>query len=80
VALVRQLAYGGAPCPVPGVVSCTRGAVQDFNCVQMRASGCNNHYKFVIAAEAKAKTVTPAGAPGGAGAARTAGHKTVLFS
>ena len=27
-----------------------------------------------------AKTVTPAGAPGGAGAACAAGHKTVLFS
>ena len=26
------------------------------------------------------KTVTPAGAPGGAGAACAAGHKTVLFS
>ena len=32
--------------------------VQDFNCVQMRVSGCNNHYKFVISAGAKAKTVT----------------------
>jgi len=27
-----------------------------------------------------AKTVTPAGAPGGAGAGRTADHLTVLFS
>jgi len=32
--------------------------VQDFNCVQMRVSGCNNHYKFVLGAEAKAKSVT----------------------
>ena len=32
--------------------------VQDFNCKQMRVSGCNNHYKFVLSAEAKAKTVT----------------------
>jgi hypothetical protein len=32
--------------------------VQDFNCVQMRVSGCNNRYKFVLSAGAKAKTVT----------------------
>ena len=32
--------------------------VQDFNCVQMSVSGCNNHYKFVLSAGAKAKTVT----------------------
>jgi hypothetical protein len=32
--------------------------VQDFNCVQMRVSGCNNHYKFVLSAGAKAKSVT----------------------
>jgi hypothetical protein len=32
--------------------------MQDFNCVQMRVSGCNGHYKFVLGAEAKAKTVT----------------------
>ena len=32
--------------------------VQDFNCVQMRVSGCKNHYKFVLGAGAKAKTVT----------------------
>src|SRR4030042_6337244 len=42
--------------------------VQDFNCGQMRAlpteaerrcvSGCKNHYKFVLSAGAKAKTVT----------------------
>jgi len=32
--------------------------VQDFNCVQMRVSGCNNHYKFVLGAGAKAKSVT----------------------
>ena len=32
--------------------------VQDFNCVQMRVSGCNNHYKFVLRAGAKAKSVT----------------------
>jgi hypothetical protein len=31
--------------------------VQDFSCVQMRVSGCNNHYKYVLRA-AKAKTVT----------------------
>ena len=29
-----------------------------FNCVQMRVSGCKNHYKFVLRAGAKAKTVT----------------------
>ena len=32
--------------------------VQDFNCVQMRVSGCSCHYKFVLSAGAKAKTVT----------------------
>ena len=32
--------------------------VQDFNCGQMRVSGCNGHYEFVLGAEAKAKTVT----------------------
>ena len=32
--------------------------VQDFNCGQMRVSGCNNHYKFVLSAGAKAKSVT----------------------
>jgi hypothetical protein len=32
--------------------------VQDFNCVQMRVSWCNGHYKFVFGAGAKAKSVT----------------------
>ena len=32
--------------------------VQDYNCWQMRVSGCNNHYKFVLSAGAKAKSVT----------------------
>jgi len=32
--------------------------VQDFNCVQMCVSGCRYHYKFVLSAGAKAKTVT----------------------
>ena len=32
--------------------------ILDFNCVQMRVSGCRNHYKFVFDAGAKAKTVT----------------------
>ena len=32
--------------------------MQNFNCVQMRVSGCNSHYKFVLSAGAKAKTVT----------------------
>ncbi len=32
--------------------------VQDLNCVQMRVSGCKNHYKFVLSAGTKAKTVT----------------------
>jgi len=31
---------------------------QDLNCEQMRVSGCKNHYKFVLGAGAKAKTVT----------------------
>jgi hypothetical protein len=32
--------------------------VQDFNCGQMRVSGCKNHYKVVLGAGAKAKSVT----------------------
>ena len=32
--------------------------VQDFNCVQMRVSGCNDHYEFVLSAGVKAKSVT----------------------
>ena len=32
--------------------------ILDFNCVQMRVSGCRNHYKFVFGAGVKAKTVT----------------------
>jgi hypothetical protein len=32
--------------------------VQDLNCLQMRVSGCINHYKAVLGAGAKAKTVT----------------------
>jgi hypothetical protein len=32
--------------------------VQDFNCGQMRVSGCNDHYEFVLGAGAKAKSVT----------------------
>ena len=32
--------------------------ILDFNYVQMSVSGCRNHYKFVLGAGAKAKTVT----------------------
>jgi len=32
--------------------------VQDYNCGQMCVSGCKNHYKFVLRAGAKAKSVT----------------------
>ena len=32
--------------------------VQDLNCVQMRVSGCNGYYEFVLGAGAKAKSVT----------------------
>ncbi len=32
--------------------------VQNLNCEQMRVSWYNNHYKFVLGAGAKAKTVT----------------------
>ena len=32
--------------------------VQDFNCMQMRVSGYNNHYKFVLRAGVKAKSMT----------------------
>jgi hypothetical protein len=32
--------------------------VQDLNCEQMRVSGCNKHYKSVLSAGAKAKSVT----------------------
>jgi hypothetical protein len=33
--------------------------VRDFNWVQMRVSGCKNHYGFVLSAAAKARSVTP---------------------
>ena len=29
--------------------------VQDFNCGQMRVSGCKNHYKFVLGSRSKSK-------------------------
>ena len=29
--------------------------MQDFNCGQVRVSGCKNHYKFVLRAGAKQK-------------------------
>jgi len=32
--------------------------VQDLNCVQMRVSGYNSHYEFVLSAGTKAKSVT----------------------
>ncbi len=32
--------------------------IQAFNCGQMRVSGCNGHYKSVLGAGAKAKSVT----------------------
>jgi len=32
--------------------------VQNYNCGQMRVSGCNDHYKFVLGAGAKAKSMT----------------------
>ena len=32
--------------------------VQNFNCVQMRVSGCKNHYEFVLGAGVKAKIMT----------------------
>jgi len=32
--------------------------VQNFSCVQMRVSGCNNHYISVLSAGVKAKSVT----------------------
>ena len=32
--------------------------VQNFNYLQMCVSGCNDHYKFVLGAGAKAKSVT----------------------
>src|SRR5664280_1248026 len=32
--------------------------VQEFNCEQMRVSGCKNNYEFVLSAGAKAKSVT----------------------
>ena len=32
--------------------------VQEYYCVQMRVSGCKNHYEFVLGAGAKAKSVT----------------------
>ena len=32
--------------------------VQDFNCGQMRVSGCNDHYESVLGAGTEAKSVT----------------------
>jgi hypothetical protein len=32
--------------------------MQDFNCGQMRVSGCKNHYESVLSAGVKAKSVT----------------------
>jgi len=32
--------------------------VQKYNCGQMSVSGCNDHYKFILSAGAKAKSVT----------------------
>src|SRR4030066_2569249 len=32
--------------------------MQNLNCGQMRVSGCNGHYKFVLGAGVKAKSVT----------------------
>jgi hypothetical protein len=32
--------------------------VQDFYCMQMSVSGCSTHYKAVLGAGAKAKSVT----------------------
>ena len=32
--------------------------MQDIDCVQMRVSGCNGHYEFVLSVGAKAKSVT----------------------
>ena len=49
-----------------GACFCTRGAVQGYDV-----------YYFILAL---AKTVTPAGVPGGAGADRTADHLTFFFS
>ena len=48
-----------------GACFCTRGAMQDYD----------DYYSIL----ALAKTVTPAGAPGGAGAACAAWHLMVLF-
>ena len=48
-----------------GACFCTRGAMQGYD-----------GYYFILAL---AKTVTPAGAPGGAGAACAAVHLTFLF-
>ena len=48
-----------------GARFCTRGAMQDYD-----------GYYLILAL---AKTVTPAGAPGGAGAACAAVHQTVQF-
>ena len=39
--------------------------VQEFNCGQMRVSGCNGHYKFVSGAGVKAKSVTTCPASAG---------------
>jgi hypothetical protein len=57
--------YVALPQSRGGACFCTRGAVQGYDVVL-----------FILAL---AKTVTPAGAPGGAGAACAAVQRTVIF-
>ena len=57
--------YVALPQSRGGACFCTRGTMQDYD-----------GYYFILAL---AKTVTPAGAPGGAGAACAAVYQTVLF-
>ena len=40
--------------------------VQNFNCGQMRVSGCRNHYKFVLSAGAKVEELATKPRFGGA--------------
>ncbi len=63
---------GGAPCPVPRTEHSEVGVFLHSWCGA--GLGC---YYFILAL---AKTVTPAVAPGGAGAACAANHRTVIFS
>jgi hypothetical protein len=48
-----------AQCRVTKLIGANKlSRYNEFNCGQMRVSGCNGHYEFVLGAGAKAKSVT----------------------